>query len=79
MKPKIGLTSIPGGPQYHTPSAEEEDDFKWSIDFNNCTFAYPRTNSKQILTGFSAKIESGTLVGYATQPHRHLLTHEGIR
>ena len=69
MKPKIGLTSTPGGPQYHTPSAEEVEDFKWSIDFNDCTFAYPRTNSKQILNGFSAKIESGTLVGICGETH----------
>lgn len=69
MKPKIGLTSTPGGPSYTPLTLAEEKDFEWSIEFKDATFAYPRTSSVQILNGFSVKIESGTLVGICGETH----------
>jgi ABC-type multidrug transport system fused ATPase/permease subunit len=69
MQPKIGLTSVPGGPKYITPTAEEEPDLSWSIEFKDCTFAYPCNKFKPILTDFSLRIDSGTVVGICGQTH----------
>ena len=65
LRPEIGLT----GKQYLTPSPAEAASFEWSVEFKNCSFAYPSDLQTKILDGFSLTVNAGEVVGICGKTH----------
>ena len=65
LRPEIGLT----GGQYTKPTAAEEAAHEWSVEFKDCTFAYPSDVQTKILDGFSLKVDAGDVVGICGKTH----------